>query len=77
MRTTHITLLLYHQLVVNQEPLNNVRCGHCGKLLAKVSGRIMTMANIRAPEPYELPIGIPMFEVKCSGCNTTHSVVWQ
>lgn len=59
------------------DPTPNVRCIHCGKLLGRAHGRILTISNGRAPAIEEIPVGVPSFETKCGACNTVLHIVWQ
>lgn len=81
MRTTHVMVVLtasqFPQSFDDTDPTLNVRCQHCFKLLGRARGRILVMANTRGPGPYEVPVGVPMFEVKCGSCNTLHNFIWQ
>lgn len=81
MKTTFVTVYLYSQNIQETadetDPTQNLRCMSCGKLLARARGRILTIANTRGPGPYEVPIGVPMIELKCPGCNKVHNVIWQ
>lgn len=81
MRTTFITVILSAQNTEDSpdstDPLPNIRCLRCGKLLARARGRILVIANTHAPSPSEIPIGVPMVEVKCPSCNTIHGIIWQ
>jgi len=80
-RTHYVTLYLYSNLIVQTEdrtdPAPNVRCFSCGRLLARVHGRIFRMANTQAPTVEELPVGVPAFETKCPNCNLVMLVIWQ
>lgn len=81
MRTTHITVFLYHNNIAEnkdpRDPLRDIRCMHCGYKLGRANGRILTLANTMAPGVTEIPLGMDMFEVKCKNCNTVHSILWQ
>jgi phage FluMu protein Com len=81
MKTHFVTVYLYAQNFPDTEdqtdPSQNVRCMSCGRLLARARGRILIMANTRGPGVREVPIGVPMFEIKCGGCNLVHNIIWQ
>lgn len=81
MRTTHITVYLYHNNIVNTQdktdPTPNLRCIHCGKLLARARGRILTISNTMGPGTGDVPLGVPMIELKCPSCNTILNILWQ
>lgn len=81
MRTTYVTVILSVQNTQDTEdqtdPLPNLRCLRCGKLLARARGRILVVANTRSPGPSEVPVGVPMIELKCPSCNSVFGIVWQ
>jgi phage FluMu protein Com len=80
-KVSYITLYLYSNLIPETEdktdPVPNLRCWHCGKLLGRAHGRVLKMTNSRAPGIEEIPVGVPAFECKCPNCNTVMLVVWQ
>lgn len=81
MRNTHVTVILTaSQFAIttdDNDPTLNVRCQHCFEKLGRARGRILLMANTMGPGPYEVPVGVPMFEVKCHACKTLHNFIWQ
>lgn len=81
MRNTRITVILSaSQFTVTNDatdPSPNIRCTSCGRLLARTKGRILLMANTQGPGPQEVPLGLPMFEVRCGNCNATYDFIWQ
>lgn len=80
-RISYTTVYLYSNLIPTTEdktdPVPNLRCVHCGRLLGRAHGRILRMANSQAPSIDELPVGMPAFETKCPNCNAIYNVIWQ
>lgn len=77
----YMTLYLYSNLIPETtdttDPIPNVRCFSCGKLLGRAHGRIFRATNSRAPGIEDIPVGVPAFEVRCPNCNLTMLVIWQ
>jgi phage FluMu protein Com len=80
-RTSHITMYLYSNLMPVTEdptdPIPNVRCGKCNKLLGRAHGQLLVLSNSHSPSIEEIPVGVPSFEVKCPNCNCVHHIIWQ
>lgn len=80
-KVSYMTLYLYSNLIPDTQdktdPIPNLKCIHCGKLLGRAHGRVLRMTNSAAPGIEEIPVGVPAFETKCGQCNTVMLVVWQ
>lgn len=81
MRVTSVTVYWYSNNVPQTHEeipvLTSIRCTHCGKVLARAKGRILSIANTKGPDPFELPPGVESIEIKCRYCNTVHNIIWQ
>lgn len=80
-RTHYMSVYLYSNLIPTTEdktdPVPNLRCTSCGRLLGRAHGRIFRLANTMAPVIEEIPVGVPAFELKCPSCNLIMLVIWQ
>jgi hypothetical protein len=71
----NITLYLYNQ---NQEKqMQPLYCMYCGRYMNSVRGKLMIVANTIGAGTYEVPPGMPMFNLKCKQCKTEYSCLWQ